>query len=134
MTKTIIAVLILVAVLYGGWELFFYWERIQHDQEKEQKQSVVSIEPEQLPGMTYELQPSLQAAQAQGAASLKNWLNTQGSKVADPRRAWIQLDYCVMISQADPAEARRLFAEIKRRTPENSPIWPRIKKLEKTYE
>ena len=33
-----------------------------------------------------------------------------------------------------PAEARRLFAAIKERTGPSSPVWKRIKELEKTYE
>ena len=134
MTK-FIAVLIIVAVLYGGWELFFYWEKVKNDEESEKKQAIATaVVPEQLPGMSFELEQSLRTAQGGGAANLKNWLKAQGNKVQDPRRAWIELDYCVMISQADPAEARRVFSEVKRRTSETSPIWPRIKKLEKTYE
>jgi hypothetical protein len=90
--------------------------------------------PEQLPGMVSQLEPSLQAAKNQGAAAMKNWLKTYGYAIHDPRKAWIQLDYCLLLSRENPAEARRLFAEIKNRTPETSPVWRRIKQLEKTYE
>jgi hypothetical protein len=38
-----------------------------------------------------------------------------------------------MIARDNPAEARRIFAEVKKRTPEKSPIMPRIKKLEDAY-
>ena len=38
------------------------------------------------------------------------------------------------IAGEDMAEARRVFAEVKARTPASSPIFPRIKKLEKAYE
>ncbi len=44
----------------------------------------------------------------------------------DPRKAWIELDSCVAIAREDPSEARRVFAEVKKRT-------PRVKALEKTY-
>lgn len=134
MTK-LIAALIIVVVLYGGWQLFFYWERVKNEQETEKKQIVAeAVMGDQLPGMPYQLDPSLRAAQSQGAPGLKNWLKTYGSRIADPRKAWIELDYCVMISGEDPAEARRIFAEVKGRTQPSSPVWPRIKRLEKTYE
>jgi hypothetical protein len=61
-------------------------------------------------------------------------LKAHGNSVQDPRKAWIQLDYCVLISREDPAEARRIFAEVKGRLQPSSPVWARIKRLEKTYE
>lgn len=134
MTK-LIAALILVAVLYGGWELFFYWERVKNNEETEKKQIMSEAQMgDSLPGMPYQLDTSLKAAQDQGAAALGNWLKTYGPRIQDPRKAWIQLDYCVLISREDPSEARRIFAEVKNRTQTSSPIWPRIKRLEKTYE
>jgi hypothetical protein len=81
-----------------------------------------------------QLEATLRAAQSQGAEGLKNWLKTYGRAVQDPRKAWIELDYCTMISREDPNEAKRIFAEVKNRTPPSSPVWPRIQKLEKTYE
>ena len=89
---------------------------------------------DQLPGMPFQLDPSLHAAQSQGATGLRNWLKAYGDKIQDPRKAWIELDYCVAISREDPSEARRLFADVKKRTVSTSPVWPRIKRLEKTYE
>lgn len=134
MTK-LIAALIIVAVLYGGWELFFYWERVKNNEENQKKQIMSEAQlADSLPGMPYQLDPSLKAAQEQGAAGLRNWLKTYGARIQDPRKAWIQLDYCVLISREDPAEARRIFADIKNRTQSSSPIWPRIQRLQKTYE
>ena len=37
-------------------------------------------------------------------------------------------------SRAKIVEAKKVFAEVKARTPENSPVYRRIKDLEKTYE
>jgi len=134
MTK-LIAVLILLAVAFGGWELFFYWEKISNEQEAEQKHAAASVVTEdQLSGLPQSLEASLRAAEGQGAAGLGNWLKVYSRAVQDPRKAWIQLDYCLLISKDDPSEARRLFAEVKNRTPPTSPIWPRIKKLEHAYE
>jgi hypothetical protein len=134
MTK-LISILIILAVLYGGWELFFYWEKIKNEEDTQKKQAVAAVVVgEQLTGMPNMLETSLRAAEAQGAAGLKNWLKTYGPKIQDPRKAWIELDYCLLISRANPAEARSIFAEVKNRTPESSPVWTRIKQLEKTYQ
>ena|SRR5579859_4934042 len=134
MTK-LIAALILLAVLFGVWELFFYWERVKNEEETQKKQAAAAVVVgEQLPGMPSQLESSLAAARNHGAAGLRNWLKVYGPKIEDPRKAWIELDYCVLVSREDPSEARRVFAEVKNRTPESSPVWPRIKQLEKTYE
>jgi hypothetical protein len=134
MTK-LIAALIIAVVLYGGWQLFFYWERVQHEQENQKKEAATeAVRGDQMPGLPWELDKSLQTAQGLGATGLRNWLKAYGDKVQDPRKAWIQLDYCLMVSAEDPSEARRVFAEVKKRTPPTSPVWPRIQRLEKTYE
>ncbi len=133
MTK-VITILIIVVVLYGGWQLFFYWERVKNEEETQKKQvAATAVVPEQLPGLPDQLEASLKAAQNKGSRALGEWLKTYGSRVQDPRKAWIELDYCVMLAAENPAEARRIFAEVKRRTPPSSPIWPRIHALEQTF-
>jgi hypothetical protein len=134
MTK-LIAVVIIVLVLWGGWELFFYWERVKNEEESEKKQAAAAaVVGDRLAGMPYQLETSLKTAESQGATAMQAWLKAYGQMLQDPRKAWIELDYCVLISRENPAEAKRLFAEVKNRTPESSPVWPRIKQLEKTYE
>jgi hypothetical protein len=134
MTK-LIAAAILLALLFGGWELFFYWEKVKNEEETQKKQAAAAIvSGDQLSGLPQQLEASLKAAESQGAAGLGNWLKIYGRSVQDPRKTWIELDYCLLISRDDPSEAKRLFAEIKKRTPESSPVWGRIKKLEKAYE
>ena len=134
MTK-LIAVVIIVLVLWGGWELFFYWERVKNEEESEKKQqAAAAVVGERLAGMPYQLETSLKTAENQGATAMQAWLKAYGQMLQDPRKAWIELDYCVLISRDNPAEAKRLFAEVKARTPESSQVWPRIKQLEKTYE
>jgi len=134
MTK-LIALLLIVVVLYGGWQLFFYWEKVKNQEETQKKQEASeAVLGDQLPGMPYQLEPSLKAAQALGGNGLKSWLKAYGTNIQDPRKAWIELDYCVLISREDPSEARRVFAEVKGRTAQSSPVWPRITRLEKTYE
>ena len=134
MTK-LIGALIIIAVLYGGWELFLYWEKVKNEEETQQKQDAAAmVMGDQLPGLAPALESALQAARKQGAAGLGNWLKTYGQSVEDPRKAWIELDYCVAVAREDPAEARRVFAAVKERIGPASPVWPRMKQLEKTYE
>jgi len=40
----------------------------------------------------------------------------------------------VMVGRTDPPEARRVFAEVRRRNDASSPLAERIAKLAKTYE
>ena len=135
MTKWI-AVLIVAVALWGGWELFLYWDKVQHEDEiaEKRKAEAAIVVPEQLAGVAPQLEQGLRAAQEKGATGLKTWLNTYGPMIQDPRKAWIELDYCVAVSANDPAEARRVFAQVKKRTAPTSRVWPRIKQLEKTYE
>ncbi len=134
MTK-LIAALIIVAVLYGGWQFFLYWEKVKNEEESQQKKDAAAmVIGDQLPGLPYQLEASLQAARKQGAAGLRNWLKTHNQSVEDPRKAWIELDYCVAVSREDIAEAKRVFAKVKERIGPASPVWPRLKELEKTYE
>ena len=134
MTK-IIGVLVIVLVIYGGWNLFLYWEKVRDEKANSQKAAAsAAVVPEQLPGLPAGLEPTLQAAQKAGATGLKNWLKLHDRKVSDPRLAWIQLDYVVLVARDDPAEARRVFAAVKKRTTPASPVYERVKQLEKTYE
>ena len=134
MTK-LIAALAIVVVLYGGWELFLYWEKVKNEEETKQKQeAAAAVMGDQLPGLPYQLEASLQTARKQGAVGLRTWLKNNSRSVDDPRKAWIELDFCVAVAREDPAEAKRVFAAVKERIGPSSPVWPRMKQLEKTYE
>ena len=138
MTK-VIAALIILLVLWGGWELFFYWERVKNEQETQKKQQAAAVVVgDSLPGMPYQntqaIEQSLKRAQSEGAGAMRAWLKAYGNQVQDPRKAWIELDYCLLLAREDPAEAKRVFAQVKARTPETSPVSPRIKQMEKTYQ
>ncbi len=134
MTK-LITIAIVLALLYGGWQFFLYWDRVKNEKETQEKAAAAAVVTgESLSGLPQKLEASLSAAQRQGPAALRNWLKTYGSALQDPRKAWIELDYCVMVARDDPSEARRVFAAVKDRTPPTSPVWPRIKQLQPTYE
>lgn len=131
----LIGILVVLAVVYFGWHIFMYYEKVSNEKEAEKKEAAAAVVVgDQLPGMPSQLEASLQTAREQGAIALTNWLKTYNQLVQDPRRAWIDLDYCILISRANPAEARRIFAAVKERTPPSSPVWPRIKQLQATYE
>ena len=87
---------------------------------------------ESLPGLPPGLETSLAAATKEGPAGLKEWLKRYRVYVKDPRLAWIELDYVVLSN--DPKEAKKIFQSVKERTPPTSPVYDKIKKLEKTYE
>lgn len=135
MTK-LISILLVVAALWGGWQLFLYWDKVKTEDEVAAKKKAQSeiVSGDQLPGLPSSLEPSYQAARKQGATALKNWLKLNGRNVQDPRKAWIELDYCVAIAREDPAEAKRVYTSVRDRTPQSSQVWPRIKQLEKTYQ
>lgn len=135
MTKLIYVLIIAVAV-FIGYELFVYWQKVSNDEEEARKQAAANVitNGTQLQGMTWQLSQIYDKAQRQGAAGVSAFLKTYGDKIQDPRKAWIQLDYCQLIAHENPGEARSTFAAVKARTPPDSPIMPRIKQLEHTFE
>ena len=133
--KFLIAAVIVVGLSLGVWQVHQAWEKYQ-----EPHRAAVAPAPEtvssgdQLPGLPPRLQAALEAAQQRGAVGLRDFLAANGKNVADPRLAWIQLDYVLVVAQSDPAEARKVFAQVKARLKPGSPVYTRMKQLEKTYE
>jgi hypothetical protein len=135
MTKTLITIIIVVAVALGAWQLFDYWQKVSDEKEANAKTAAAAVvTPESLSGMPYQYDASLQAAQQQGADALGNWLKLYGPTVQDPRKAWIELDYVLLLTRQNPQEAKRIFNEVKDRTLPTSPVWPRIHDMEKSYQ
>lgn len=135
--KALTSILIIVVVGVMTWNLWNYWEEVRRERTAREKAAAGrGVVPEHLPGIPGQLEASLQQAQKEGASGLKKWLQAykRSPLVKDPRLAWIELDYVVAVSREDPLEAKKVFAEIKKRTPPDSPVYPRIKALEKTYE
>ena len=136
MTK-LLGILIIVLVIWGGYELFELWDRYgtETDLKAKQAEEASHFSPQSLPGMpSYQLEDAYKKAQDNGAKGIRNWLKAYGDKVQDPRKAWIELDYVVAISREDPVEAKKVFDDVKARTPPTSKVYPRIKELEKTYD
>jgi hypothetical protein len=134
MTK-LIWVFVIAVALWFAYNLFNYWQSFQNQKETERKEAAAKVVVGgQLPGLPSELEQSLNAAQQAGPKVFGSWLTANARAIQDPRLAWIELDYCAMIYRDNPAEAKKIFAAVKSRTPSSSPVWPRIAELQKSYE
>src|SRR6266496_379349 len=137
--RQFLALLLIIGAIWGGKQLFNYWETVKAKKETEDRggappPTTAPAASAALPGLPANLEASLQVAQKQGVVGLRNWLNLYRRYVSDPRLAEIELDYVVLISSTNPQEARRLFTVVKQRTSTDSPVYPRVKRLEKTYQ
>src|SRR5439155_539666 len=84
--KALIALLIIAAVFYLGRALLHRFEDVQkHTIEPGRTAPAEPAPPpvSRLAGMSPNLEPALAAAQKQGAAGLRNFLNTYGSSIRD---------------------------------------------------
>jgi hypothetical protein len=135
MSTKLIGALMILLVLWGGYRIVVYYKHVQEQRWAEKAQaSGEGIDPSQLAGLPYQLQPSLTQAEAQGAEAMKTWLQLYGNQLSDPRKAWIQLDYCTLIAREDPQEAKAVYAAVKKRLREDSPVYPRLKQLQKSFD
>ena len=134
MTK-LISVLIILLVVFLGYRFYVYWEKVDSEQDIREKEAAARMitRGDQLAGLPWELDPSLRAAQEKGPEAMRLWIANYGSRVEDPRLAWIQLDYCMMIARSSPNDARQIFARVADRVPTNSPVYPRIQRLADTF-
>ena len=135
--KALISILVVLVVGVMVWNLWNYWDEVNRQREARDKAAASgAVVGTHLPGIPPQLEASLEQAQKSGAAGLRLWLQTykRSPLVKDPRLAWIELDYVVALSGENPVEAKKFFAEIKKRTPPDSPVYPRLKALEKAYE
>jgi hypothetical protein len=135
--KALISIAIAIAVLWGLNELIAFWQKKRREAEGIQVQEAArpaALRGEDLPGLPPTFEASLQEASGKGAASLKHWLDTYRRFVQDPRLAWIELDYVVLVSRDNPQEAKQVFRAVKARVRPDSPVYERVKKLERTYE
>jgi hypothetical protein len=129
--KALITIVLIVGVYLFGKSIF---DQYKVKQQKEETAAKAANGPaDGLDGMPANFEPSLQAAMAQGAPALRQWLERYASHIQDPKLAAIQLDYVVLVSRSNPVEAKRIFQAVKQRVPKNSPVYDRVKKLDATY-
>src|SRR4051812_27909685 len=135
--KLILGVVVIIGLGLGVYQLWEYWGKFkpsESDSGRTQAAVIADSSDSSLPGLPPKLEPILEASRKRGAAGLHDFLLTYGRTVADPRLASIQLDYVVLVAKDDPSEARRVFASVKTRTSQTSPVYPRVQLLARTYE
>jgi hypothetical protein len=136
--KALISIVLILIALWIAKNLYLTYQNVEKQKEStEQGPSTPSAPPapsSNLPGLPPALEPSLATAESRGATGLRDWLARYRDQARDPRLASIELDYVVLISHQDPTEARRIFEDVKGRTPTFSPIYDRVKKLERTFQ
>src|SRR5690348_6552452 len=100
----LIGIIIVILVIWGGYELWVLWDKYNTGQDlKEEQARLAQVVPEQLAGMPNgKMEETYKMAQKNGATGVRNWLKAYGSQINDPRRAWIELDYVVMVAREDP--------------------------------
>ncbi len=130
--RQFLTLLLLLAAFLVGKQIFSYWKQVESGEAS--KPVSTQVDPKSLPGMPPELEQTLYNVTQLGPQSLGKWLDYYRPRLSDPRLAWIELDYVLMISRENPEEARRIFQDVKGRTPKTSPVYSRIKQLEKTYD
>src|SRR5258706_5905665 len=127
--KAALSILLVVVLCFGGFKLWEHWNEVNERRFiDERSASGADIRPNDLPGLPYHLEPRLRDAQQTDAATFKRFIDSAKNypDVKDPRLAWIELDYVMMITGTQPIEAKKIFWQVKKRTPLNSPIYPRI--------
>ena len=130
--KIVIAAVVIIGLVLGSWQIWEYWQQFK---EKETvSRTATEVPASQLRGLPEKLEPVLAEAQKKGANGLRTFLASYSKSIGDPRLASIELDYVILVTKNDIAEARRVFAKVKKRTDSSSPIYSRIKQMEKTYE
>ena len=132
--KFVIGIIIVVGLSLGAWQIYQYWGTVNEKTPQVVAPAAAQVNGDQLPGLSRPLEGPLQTAEQSGTVAMKEFLAAHANEIKDPRRAWIELDYCVAIARQDPAEAKRVFAQVKERLSPSSPVWPRMKQLEKAYE
>ncbi len=135
--KFVLLFLLVATVGFGVYRISLIYRSIPSDAQsrehaRETATPVVGDEP--LPGLSPPLEASLANATQAGPQALRQWLNQNGAWVPEPRLSAIQLDYAQMLVRTNPAEARRVYAAVKARTPANSPLASRLKQLSRTFE
>jgi hypothetical protein len=134
MTK-LISVFLIVLALFVGYRIFVYWEKVDSEEDIRQAEEAKrrNVDPNGLTGLPWDLTQSYNQVKDDPAA-LRRWLKGNQERIKDPRLSWIQLDFVELIGRDSPNEAREIFNSVKPRIATNSPIYPRIQKLEKTFQ
>jgi hypothetical protein len=131
--KALITLALIVGLYLLGKAMFEGYQAQERRKNPQQQNTGAGPAASVLEGLPPQFEESLAAAQAQGAPALKAWLGKYGQFARDPRLADIQLDYVVLVSRTNPAEAKQFFRAVQSRTPKTSRVYERVKRLEPTF-
>ncbi len=128
--------LIIALLIWGG---YYVVSSLTSRYQAIEKKETVANQPAPVPsasldGMPYQLQGSLDAAEAQGPAALKRWIEANRRYLRDPKLGDIELDLAVALMRQNLGEARTIYKDVKARTPATSPLQGRLQKLAKSFE
>ncbi|MGC3959239.1 MAG: hypothetical protein QM813_15245 [Verrucomicrobiota bacterium] len=134
MTKAI-WVLIILVVGYVGYLLFNQWDkaRLEHDGRKPAETATGMVSGDGLAGMPNQLEAGYRAAKGNGPTAFRAWFTANEKSLTDPRKAWIEMELCVAMTRENPAEAKKIYLAVKSRVPPSSPVYAKVKELEKTF-
>ncbi|MCK6501434.1 MAG: hypothetical protein L6Q38_18305 [Nitrospira sp.] len=142
MTKTLIIICMVLVAVFIFTEITGLYDRtakpkITDSEPAEPAPAVnhtIAVSGQDLPGMPAYLEDSLSKAHQEGVDALGKWLKTWQKKIQDPRLAWIELDYIVLLNLKDHKAARERFLAVQARVPDTSPVYGRVQKLAPAYE
>lgn len=135
--KFVLLFLLVATVGFGVYRISLIYRSIPTDEQARgnaRENATPMVVDESLPSLSPPLEASLAIATQAGPQAFRQWLNQNGAWVPEPRLSAIQLDYAQMLVRSNPAEARRVYAAVKARTPANSPLASRLKQLSRTFE
>lgn len=134
--KGFISILIIGGLLYGVWKIWEVYDQKTSNQVTVQENVRRRADGTRLPGMDPGLENAYSDAMQGGVLSLKaflqNYRNT--SYLTDPRLAWIEIDYALLLRYKDPLEANRVFQTVKARSKSgHAMVQDRIRDLEGSF-
>ena len=135
MSTKLISALIILLIAFGGYRLYVYYQQVEQARwGGEEVNAGENFDPSRLEGVPASLEEPLRRAQTQGAEALGTWRESYDNQIRDPRKAWIQLDYCTLLARDDPHKAREVYQEVRQRVNESSPVHSWVMQMQKTFE
>ena len=133
--KYFVAAIIIIGLSLGAWQIYQYLGHVQNHRRRPLRRRAPGRTGEELSGLPSALEPAWAGADSMARPACGNSWPLTADAIKDPRRASIELDYVVLArgeqSRAKPAG---FLPKCKERLTPESPVYDRMKKLEKTYE
>ena len=130
--KNLIGLLMIGAVVLGVYKLWELYDQQSTTSSLAAKDTRRQEFGAHLQGLDQRLEQPLREAYSKGLLGLKGFLQDYRSTqfLQDPRLAWIEIDYAVMLVNKDAKQARTALLEVRDRLQPNSPAMPHLKEFE----